>query len=348
MEWHLTPIEAEKISIVIQGPLYRNLSPERGIFACIASIKKHFPTAEIIVSTWTHEDTSGIEADQIVVSEDPGYFLDCSGNQFNSNRMLRSTLSGIQAATRPYVMKFRADHNMTSTSLAVIGEPEHFAPDEPKLFKTPITITTLYIRNPIKVPMLFHISDLVQFGTREDMLSFWNQPLFKENEVFHSRPFRNPFGNFTGYSAAYKMAEQCLMLGAMRMHGIDVHLMHPCQVRISDLKLWESILRINFRVIEYSEAGVDFPERFLSTGFPLRTLYKASEIRQLYRLSLIGYRLKIARIWINQYVLNCFRSTWWVSLASIVLFSTSPTLAKAIRSHWRKLRSVIHPDSGRM
>ncbi|MCF5429748.1 WavE lipopolysaccharide synthesis family protein, partial [Pseudomonas syringae] len=58
---HLVAVDSRKISVVIQGPLYRNLSSKRNIFACIASIRTHLPDAEIIVSTWRHEDTSGVK-----------------------------------------------------------------------------------------------------------------------------------------------------------------------------------------------------------------------------------------------------------------------------------------------
>lgn len=351
MQRKLSPVDPAQISVVIQGPLYRHLGPSRGIFACIESIRKHLPKAEIVVSTWPNEDLTGVKVDHVVVSEDPGCLTDCSGNQINSNRMLRSTLEGIRAASRPYVMKFRSDHNLRSAAIAVIGDPEPFGPaldDEPRLFKTPITITTLYIRNPVRVPMLFHVSDLVQFGTREDMLHLWDQPLYQAKDVFHPRPYRNPFGNFIGYSSTRAVTEQCLMLGAIRKHGIDVTLDHPCQVRPNDLQLWENILRMNFRALEWNGAGIEFPDRFMSTGFSLRTLYKASEIEKLQRLSPMEFKLRLARIWVNKYLLNCFRPTWWVALASLTLFSTSPTLAKKARTQWRKFSKVVHPDSGRV
>lgn len=60
---HLVAVDSRKISVVIQGPLYRNLSPQRNIFACIASVRTHLPHAEVIVSTWCHEDTSTVEAE---------------------------------------------------------------------------------------------------------------------------------------------------------------------------------------------------------------------------------------------------------------------------------------------
>jgi len=342
----LTVVGSREISVIIQGPLCRQLSPERNIFTCIASIRKYLPEAEIIVSTWDHEDTSGVQAEKILRLEDPGCFVEQSGNQINTNRMLKSTLAGIQAATRPYVMKFRADHNLTSAALAVIGLPVSEAGQQ-KLFDLPVTMTTLFIRNPRRVPLLFHISDLVQFGTREAMLALWDQPLLRKEDILHYRPFRNPLGNFIGFSAAYRIAEQSLMLGAMQKQGINVRLNRPCQVRLGNLKLWDCVLKRNFTVLDYDKAGVDFPERFFIGASAAKTLYTASDIERLPLTGSWNYRLRLAEIWFNQYVLSCLRLNWWVSLASIILFSNAPGLAKTLRSYWRKIRKVTHPDSHR-
>ncbi|GFZ74515.1 LPS biosynthesis protein [Pseudomonas amygdali pv. eriobotryae] len=282
------------------------------------------------------------------MSDDPGAFVDDAGNQININRMLRSTLCGIQAASRPYVMKMRADHNLTSPALAVIGQSDDAEPGETKLFETPITTTTLYIRDPERLPMLFHISDLVQFGTRDAMLAMREQPLFERRTLFNDKPSRNPFGNFIGYTSARMVTEQALMLGVMRRKGIDARLGRPCEVGLSNLKLWDNVLRRNFRVLNHSEAGVDFPERFLTSRRVLSTLYKASAIEQLRGIDPKRYRLRIARIWLNQYLLTCLRPGWWVSFATIVLFSSSPTFAKRVRSYWRTLRKVAHAESYRI
>ncbi len=343
----LAPVDSSEISVVIQGPLFRNQGPDRNIFSCIASIRTYLPQAEIIVSTWRDENVSGLMADQLVLSDDPGCFRDHNGNQVNTNRMLVSTHVGVQAAKRRYVMKLRADHNLNSAALAVIGEPEPNDAGGGKLFDTPITLTTLYIRNPKKVPMLFHISDLVQFGTREAMLALWAQPLLKAQEVLRSRPCRNPFGNFVGHTCIRMIPEQSIMLGAMRMQGIDIKLTHPCQVRQSTLKVWDCILSTNFRVLDYAESGVDYPERFLKNASPLKTLYKASEIEELHRRGPQDYTARIASVWINQYLLSCFRAGWWISLASMILFTTSPTLATTLRSYWRRVRKVTHEASYR-
>lgn len=344
----LAAVDSRHISVVIQGPLNRHSDPARTIFTCIASIKKYLPCAEVIISTWRHEDISGVDADRILLLDDPGGFLDCSGNQINTNRMLHSTAEGVKAATRPYVMKLRSDHNLTSAALAVIGTPPLCDVPGLRLFETPITVTTLYIRNPKRVPMLFHLSDLVQFGTRDAMLALWQQPLIGQQDLLNGRPFRNPFGNFTGYSSVRMLPEQSIMLGALRKHGIDIRLANPSQVSMDHLKLWDGVLRCNFRVLDHAEAGVSFPERFLANAFVLKTLYKAADLERCHDLGSRRYRLRMASVVLNKYLLCCFRPAWWISLAAIVLFNLSPDLAKNMRSYWRKARKLVHADSYRI
>lgn len=339
-------IDPSLISVVIQGPLYRDLAPQRGVEACIASIRHHLPGAEVIVSTWRSEDISGVDADHVVQSEDPGSMRDCSGNPLNTNRQLVSTLAGLEVSTRPYVMKFRSDHCLTSPDLASIGEYEG-TPAHGRLFTTPITITTLFIRDPALCPMNFHVSDLVQFGARDDMLFFWQHPLFAYSDIFNSKPNLNPFGNFIGFSALKMSPEQAFMICVLRKHGFDVSLSHPCEIKTPDLELWESVLCSDFRTIDWKTAGVDFPERFQTFRIGIDTVISIATIRKLAGLSPIKRRVRRAKIWANQYIFNCFRPYWWLSLASIALFATSPSLAIKARRVWRKVMKIQHPSPER-
>lgn len=336
-------IAPEHISVVIQGPLYRQLEVDRGIEACIASIRQHLPGAQVVVSTWVGEDISGLDADIIIQSDDPGYMRDCSGNILNTNRQLVSTREGLKAATRPYAMKFRADHNLLSADLAQIGEYQS-KPAHGHLFDKPVTITTLYVRNPLCYPMIYHASDLVSFGQRSDMLKIWDKELFAYEELFNAKPNLNPMGNFIGYSAIRHNPEQAFIVSLLHRQGIKAELEHPCQVNAADLALWDDVLSSDFNVINWDEAGVDFPKRFLSTRISMSTVYTANEIRALAALTPGGRRRRWVRVWLNQYVLNCLRPAWWVSSISIMLFALSPNLAKSARNCWRWTQNTKHPN----
>jgi len=336
------PIPPHLVSVVIQGPLFRGRWPARGIDACIASVRRHLPGAEVVVSTWREENTTGLDVDQLVISDDPGCFVDYSGNMINVNRQLVSTLAGIRSAARPYVMKIRADLNLTSAAFANMGQAGS-APGESRFFKEPITLSTLFIRNPAWFPMLYHVSDLVQFGRREDMLTFWEQPVFSEDELCHLQPRKNFLGNYQGFSRLRMNAEQVLMVGMLRKHGLRIELDHPCQVRTADLDQWERILSRNFHVLDYENAGIDFPPRLIRAIISPRTIFTAKAIREMAAHTPMQRRLRRLRVWLNQYVLCYLQLAWWVPAVSVILFSVSPPFAERVRRCWQKVRGHQRP-----
>ncbi|MGI0646879.1 WavE lipopolysaccharide synthesis family protein [Pseudomonas aeruginosa] len=340
----MRPVCSSEVSVVIQGPLYRSLAPERGIEACIESIRNVLPQAEVIVSTWEAEDVAGLKADLIIQSADPGTMRDITGNTINTNRMVASTKAGIEASTRPYVMKFRSDHLMTNPSLASISDyqgPER----RPRLFQAPLTVTNLFIRDPRRCPMLYHMSDLVQFGLREDMLTFWDQPVYTGAELFNDKPTRNPFGNFVGYSKMKMTSEQALMITVMRNQGMQVdYLPHPCHVTSAGLKLWEEVLEDNFRVIGWQTSGVDFPGRFANSGYWTGTVYSQEGISAAAALSGLPWIRRRAMVWANQFLFHCAKPIWWRATASIALFTLSPALAVKVRRLWRRACKIEHPS----
>lgn len=341
-------VDSREISVVIQGPLNRALAPERGIDTCIAAVRTHLPEAEIIVSTWACEDASAIDSDLVVTSPDPGFLLDFNGNRHNTNRQIASSLVGIQASSRKYILKLRSDLILTGSQIAVISGYDASVLPTDRLLKQPITVTTLFIRNPAKVPLLFHISDLVQFGAREDMLLFWGQELWSQDQVFATTAFKNPVGNFVGYSAMKMTPEQCLMLGFMRNKGYDITLNTPGDISPELVRLSEKLLAENFTVLDWDCCEIDFPQRFRKSGYSLKTIYKANELAEAANLSKDGSRKRYRRIWLNKYFFNYTRLAWWVALASIILTAISPSTAKSARAALRRLRGLEHPTNDRV
>ena len=64
----------QELSIVVQGPCLRSATVRdaTSIDDALASIRRHFPGAQIVVSTWTGSDVAGLDADDIVLNPDPG------------------------------------------------------------------------------------------------------------------------------------------------------------------------------------------------------------------------------------------------------------------------------------
>lgn len=83
----------------MQGPIHQKWTR-----LTLESVRKSFPKAQLILSTWLHENLEVIqEYDLLVQSADPGK------DYGNLTRNIKGSLSGIQRADRPYCMRIRTD-----------------------------------------------------------------------------------------------------------------------------------------------------------------------------------------------------------------------------------------------
>ena len=137
-------ITSKELSFVVQGPVHTG-----GEFSTINacnSIRKYFPDAEIILSTWIGENTEGITYDTLVLSEDPGGFLRWDKVMVNVNRQIVSSYNGIKATGRPYVVKTRTDILFNNDQLLAKFNNHEIA----KLFSKKITTINVFSRDPVK------------------------------------------------------------------------------------------------------------------------------------------------------------------------------------------------------
>ncbi len=108
-------ITDKDISIVVQGPILTHsqfaVTEETTKVVC-QRLKNLFPESELILSTWEGEQVEGIVYDKVLFNADPGAY-GCNYNDpkllNNCNRMIVSTLAGIKAASRPYILRVRSD-----------------------------------------------------------------------------------------------------------------------------------------------------------------------------------------------------------------------------------------------
>ena len=202
---------AIQISIVIQGRVDNVVTAQR-----IETIRAHFPTSEIILSTWENSNVAGLSVDKVIFSEDPGavYCDEVAGTLNNVNRQLVSTQAGLAAATRPYILKTRTDILFDNADfLEYFGKYD----DVPsKYFQNRLLICNFYTRNPRVFNTCFHPSDWIVFGKAEDVRAYYNNtPLMSEEEGnwFRSREKETTF--FTNYLCRFT-PEQHLFLGFLR------------------------------------------------------------------------------------------------------------------------------------
>lgn len=221
-----TKIHSKDISVIVQGAIDRKY-----IYKTLKSIRKFLPNAEIILSTWEGTDVSGLDYDILQLNEDPGAeVFTPSGKRQNQNRQILSTQNGIKLATRKYVLKLRSDMQIKGTKFLTYFGKYKKRNDECKILKERVLINSLYTRKPLytKVirgehilqPYLFHVSDWMMFGLREDMINIWDIPLAPEPETsqyFVNHPdLPHDKGCLTRWHA-----EQYIWLEFLKKNGIN-------------------------------------------------------------------------------------------------------------------------------
>lgn len=222
-------IKSEEISVVIQGSINKKY-----IVKCLKSIKKYLPKAEVILSTWSGEDVEGLETlyDVVLFNNDPGAeIFTPDGKRQNQNRQILSTKNGVNVAKKKYVLKIRSDMELLGCKFLKYFDKYNIRNKQCKILKKRILINSLYTRNSIykkkknnieyEQPYLFHVSDWMMFGLKEDISNVWNIPLAPEPETsqyfVNNATLRHEKGCLTRYHA-----EQYIWLSFLRKNGIKI------------------------------------------------------------------------------------------------------------------------------
>ena len=145
-------------TFVIQGAIDRRAYADTFVtLEAVKSIRKYYPDAEIILSTWeseTIEPSLVTSCDRVVLSEDPGGIPTEQG-LLNVNRQIVSTRRGLSVATRRFSVKLRSDNIVSSPKLLSVFHSE--AEDL-------ILVTNLTSVNPRLRPRFFSLCDWVYAG----------------------------------------------------------------------------------------------------------------------------------------------------------------------------------------
>lgn len=257
-----TPITDTDLSVVVQGPATATLP------AVVASVRNWLPGAELIVSTWQGAAVDGLDADRLLLNEDPGStpYLDAGGRRtaksFNTNRMLRSTQAGLAVATRPYALKVRNDTPLRSAAvLDRLGDEPRPRAAATRVFEQRIVMPNIAVRpsNPMS-GYLFHPSDIVHAGLRADLLRLWDVDLIDERENaewFLARP--RPVPDDMPYSWCRYYNEQVLWLGCLRKHGIDPGYEHAGHDTPELRAASDRSIANNFVCVEPWQLGITLP-----------------------------------------------------------------------------------------
>ncbi len=271
-------MDSNNISVVVQGAISADT------ITCLKSIRKHLPKAEIILSTYKDSITQGLDYDKLILNDDPGAInIGVNFRPLNINRQIFTTLSGIRAATRMYVLKIRTDAKMTGLHFCQIFDYANTALNKTeikyKIFKNRIICSSNFTRNPESDVngLCFQISDLWLFGLKEDLNDLFDIPLQKKEEalVLHNN---NLVRKYT--------PEQYILLTCLKKHGFtngfDLNFMNQKDKNL--ILNTKKILINNFLILNQKNCGISEPKKFkyhpainkagIMTTYDLLTIYK--------------------------------------------------------------------------
>ena len=192
-------VSDKDVSIVVQGPIIGETEKsDRCTYHLLESIRRCFPQAQIILSTWTGEDVSGLDYDLLVQSDQPkSVQIYYSGrlHLFTVNHQILSTYKGLKRADRKYAIKVRSDlvfHNNSILLYLDKYKQAGMAFGDWKLFSSRlITLPTYNFRRGMSFP--FSVADWIYAGRLTDMLDFFDIPLLDMSGLVMRQTEKYPY-----------------------------------------------------------------------------------------------------------------------------------------------------------
>jgi len=277
-------------SVVVQGPIIGKPGEDyqkQKTLQCLQSIKQVLPSAEIIISTWKGSDCGHLFYDKIILNDDPGAI---SYNDYelkkvlnNTNRQIASTYNGLKAASRKYAIKIRGDLKLEKASFLSLMD-KFTEVNKYRFFKHRILIPTYVSRDPEKIPLLYHTSDLFQVGYTDDLQDLWDIPLQPEPQTTRAFPYNTLFINnpFRTYKYSNRFApEQYIWYTFAKKRGLDLSIKYMCHIPIRIIS--PSLLSVidNFIIASPEQLGIYIPES-IKLKFNQHFLYTPEKWKKLY------------------------------------------------------------------
>ncbi len=255
-------IDSADVSVVVQGGVHPVFTPR-----CLTSLRKFLPRAEIILSTWQGGKVGSLTFDQLVMNRDPGGAV-CARNGRdlnNCNREIVSTFGGILKAGRRYVFKVRSDIVLKSDAV-LRQRPERFRRDPAyALTRERLVVCSIYSRLFARkddriFPILFHPSDWVYFGLREDLYDLFDIPLTDEpgfSMWFENRPARR--GRFTDAHPhrLWRFSPEAYIWTSYMRKKTGLECLDKLDISARLMRLSRRSLVNNFYMVDQDELGIN-------------------------------------------------------------------------------------------
>ncbi|MCL2469634.1 MAG: WavE lipopolysaccharide synthesis family protein [Alphaproteobacteria bacterium] len=317
--------KTKDISFVIQGKVNPEVTSQ-----AMAGIRALFPDAEIVLSTYTGTDTTGLDCDKVVLVEDPGCFF-YNGRENNINRQIQTTLEGLKAATRTYAFKLRTDFIITGRGFLDYFDLFPKSDENYKVFEHKILSCVFFARDPRKrKPRSFHPSDLAFFGLRADLLKLFDIPFMTEEESVSYKKGRYKY-----------VPEQHIWVNCLLKSGKEIHFKHQRDTSEKIATDTEKYAVSNFIYLDFEQFSLVTPKHLSAvTSNHFRDVITHIEWQRLYRkyldVSLVVPERDPMRDFLEKKTFGFRRADFIAKLCAIFF------VGKPLRNFRREIRKKIY------
>jgi lipopolysaccharide biosynthesis glycosyltransferase len=233
------PVQKEDITFVCTGKIL----PDSHRFSTkesLKSVRKHFPSSRIILSTWDSEDISGLNGfyDELICNKamSPLYMAHVSWSPVvapNSYDLQQVCVnSGLKKVKTKYAVRLRTDFILTGDKFLKnynkfncifdVRDTDYQIFDEKVLVHESLTINPFCFAP--KLQFTQHPADIFHFGLTSDLLKIWNgEPMPKNVATFFDPKKKNGHENPQLFLSQY-IIEQYLWVSLVKRSDIPVDL----------------------------------------------------------------------------------------------------------------------------
>ena len=307
------------LSIIFQGPIISDKFNNYTVLA-LNSALKHFPGSEIIFSTWKESVVPNEILEnkliKVLYNIDPGSGVrkDRPITYHNVNRIIVSSIQGIQFATRKYCIKTRSDMIFDSSSSIRYFSRYNKVIDSYSFFKDKIIVSNQTSINPSYGPkLLYHICDWFFLGRREDLLKLYDIKLIDDKiQVRWYETHPKPENQIDKNNLSLFMAEDYVISEFFKKKFKIKHDFY-CDYDKEQEQISEMLIVNNFVIVDNNKLGIHSGKfQSLSQAY-LWKCYTYQEWKNIYSKNILGKKLyftfheRIALLLLNLNPIHIFR-----------------------------------------
>ncbi len=251
------------LTILIQGPYFE--FNEYNSNRNINILKKNFPSAKILISTWKNENKFEVKTnDKIIFNDDPGSVIDNHiGSATNGSNILRQVVSvknGLNEINTRYTLKIRSDSYFNSNKILKLELNKFQFDKRYKIFDERIITSTIGSLNQKSTNILYNFSDWFNLGLTSDLKKIWNYTSIESDEINYFSKFKNKKKNIYGKNWDLKFtAEQFIYFKSISQF-IENKIEHAHDYSKKKLVSAENYLVNNFYLVDPDRVDFVFPK----------------------------------------------------------------------------------------